>query len=385
MRCVQVSTSDDRMDCREMFYDPINPLRKKCPTCGFPDLDHVPEPYFLVKSRTMTSNELAGAESGNFFIRDRVRQVLDILAPGQCIYYSTTYKGTSTKTPWLLAVPNHQVVTAKVNPSIPRCTECGEPRSAHPGTQWSESLFGRPPRDQPHGEGWTADSDYDVLKSSTWGSSERGWDQWISRDLYLSVRLLHLLKKIKAKGFNEATCQKPISPDKDESAWISEKLQVLETAGIAFHADGTLSEEDSKWLRGFIKTHSRELKSEWDIKAVERRVKAKLPKSYLDFVSAVGPTSFEKVDEQEGFTASILPPDELEIEGGYAEFEDEESKAVNGLTFATTGHGDCFCFDIQKGKKEFAVVLYKHEGNFFEPYADNFAACIKRFVGGSDG
>lgn len=368
-----------------MFYDPINPLPTKCPKCGFPDLDHVPQPYFLVKSRTMTSNELAGAESGNFFIRERVRRVLDILVPGQCTYYPTTYKGTSTKTPWFLAVANHQVVTAKVNPSITRCTECGEPRSAHPGTQWSESLFGRPPRNQPHGQGWTADSDYDVLKSSTWGSSERGWDQWISRDLYVSVRLLHLLKKIKAKGFHEATCQKPVSPDKDESAWINQKLQVLDKAGIAFHAEGTLSKEDSKWLRGFIKTHSRDSESEWDIKAVELRAKAKLPRSYLDFVSAVGPTSFENVDEQEGFTASILPPDELEFEGGYAEFEDEESKAVNGLTFATTGHGDCFCFDVQKGKKEFAVVLYKHEGNFFEPFADNFVACIKRFTGGSGG
>ena len=92
--------------------------------------------------------------------------------------------------------------------------------------------------------------------------------------------------------------------------------------------------------------------------------------------------SFETVDEEEGFTATILTPDKLEAEAEYAEFEDEESKAVNALTFATTDHGDCFCFDIQKGKKEFAVVLYKHEVNFFEPYADNFAACIKRFAGG---
>jgi hypothetical protein len=160
---------------------------------------------------------------------------------------------------------------------------------------------------------------------------------------------------------------------------------MLEAAVIPPHAEGTLSDEDAKWLRNYIKLHSRELKSEWDIKAVERRVKAKLPKSYLDFISNVGPTSFENVDEQEGFTASILSPDELEIEAGYAEFEDAESKAVNALTFATDGHGDCFCFDVQKGKKEFAVVLYKHEGNFFEPYADNFAACIKRFVGGGDG
>ncbi|MFO0938901.1 MAG: SMI1/KNR4 family protein [Gemmataceae bacterium] len=385
MRCVEISTSDDRMDCRDMFYDPINPLPKKCPKCGFPDLDYIPQPYFLVKSRTMSPNELAGAENGNFFVRERVRQVLDILAPGQCTYFPTTYKGTTAITPWLLTVPNHQVATAKVDPSIPRCETCGEPRSAHPGTQWSEILFGKPPRNQPQAEGWTADSDYDVFKSATWGSSEKGWDQWISRDLYLSVRFLHLLKKIKAKGFYEATCQKPVSPDKDESAWIKEKFKVLESAGIRFHADGTLSDEDAKWLRSYIKTHSCEVKSDWDVKATERRVKAKLPKSYLDFISLVGPKSFDNIDEQDGFTSSILPPNELESETGYAEFEDEESKAVNAVTFASTDHGDCFCFDVQKGKKEYAIVLYKHEGNFFESYAENFAACIKRFAGQSDG
>lgn len=381
MRCVQISTSDDRMDCRDMFFDPINPLPKKCLACGFPDLDHIPQPYFLVKSRTMSPNELAGAENGNFFVRERVQRVLEVLAPGQCTYYPTTYRGTSAKTPWLLAVPNNQVVTAKVNPSIPRCSACGEPRAAHPGTQWSESVFGGPPPDPTRAEGWSADADFDVLKSSTWGSSERGWDKWIFRNLYLSVRLLHLLKMIKAKGFHEATCQKPISPNKDESAWINEKLKELEKAGIPFHADGTLSDVDARWLRGYIKTHTREIQSNWDIKAVERRLKAKLPKSYLDFIRAVGSTSFENVDEQGGFTATILTPDKLEIEMGYADFEDEESRSVNGLMFATTGHGDCFCFDAQKGKKEFAVVLYKHEGNFFEPYAENFAACVKRFAG----
>lgn len=110
MRCVQITGSDDRMDCRDMFYDPINPLPSKCAKCGFPDLDHVPQPYFLVKSRTMSPNELAPAENGNFFIRERVRCVLDMVAPGQCTYLPTCYKGTTDKTPWLLAVPNHQVV-----------------------------------------------------------------------------------------------------------------------------------------------------------------------------------------------------------------------------------------------------------------------------------
>ena len=97
----------------------------------------------------------------------------------------------------------------------------------------------------------------------------------------------------------------------------------------------------------------------------------------------VGPTTFEDVDELEGFTATILGPSELGVECFVDEFEDEESRAVNGLTFATTGHGDCFCFDVQKGKKEYPVFLYKHEMNFFEPYAENFATCIKRFAGGN--
>jgi hypothetical protein len=385
MRCVKITGSDDRMDCRDMFSDPINPLPRKCAKCGFPDLDYVPQPYFLVKSRTMSPNDLALAENGNFFIRERVRRVLDLLAPGQCTYFPTYYKGTSEKTPWQLAVPNHQVATAKVDPSIPRCPACGEPRSAHPGTQWSEMLFGRPPRSQSRGEGWMADSDHEVLKSATWGSSERGWDQWISRDLYTSVRLLHLLKQIKAKGFYEATCQTPVTPDRDESAWIKGKLQLLKESGVPFSPAGTLSADDAKWFRQFLKTQARQVEREWDIKAAEKRVSAKLPKSYVDFVTTVGPTSFEDIDEQEGFTASILPPTELGV-GGYADgFEDEDSRAVNGLTFATTGHGDCFCFDVQKGRKEYAVFLFKHEYNLLEPYADNFAACIRRFAGASDG
>src|SRR5262249_50380459 len=151
----------------------------------------------------------------------------------------------------------------------------------------SELLFDRPPRSQSRGEGWTADSDHEVLKSATWGSSERGWDQWISRDLYLSVRLLHLLKSIKAKGFYEATCQTPVTPDKDESAWNKGKLQLLFESGVPLNPAGTVSDDDAKWLRQFLKTQAGQVEREWDIKAAEKRVSAKLPKSYVDFVTAV--------------------------------------------------------------------------------------------------
>jgi len=384
MRCVELTGSDDRMDCREMFYRPINPLPPKCPKCSFPDLDHVPQPYFLVKSRTMSPNELAMAENGNFFVRERIRRVFDILAPGQCTFYPTCYNGTSEETPWYLAVPKHQVITAKVNPSIPRCEKCGEPRSAHPGTQYVEYYFGQPSRGQPLGSGWTGESEYDVLKSSTWGSSERGWNLWISRDLFMSVRLLDLLKKIKAKGFCEATCGKPTLPDNDESIWIREKLNALETNGIPLHAAGTLSDEDTKWFRDYLKHHSRKMESAWDVKAIEKQLKFKLPKTYVDFITKVGPASFENVDEEEGFTASIVAPDELDCESYRAGIlqADEETNAVDGVMFATTGHGDCFCFDVRKGKKEFPIFLFKHEYNVLEPYAENFAACIKRFADG---
>lgn len=378
MRCVQISASDDRMDCREMFSNPINPLPPKCPTCGFPDLDYIPQPYFLVKSRTMSPNELALAENGNFLVRERVRRVFDLLFPGLCTYFPTSYKGTSQTTPWLLAVPNHQVAAAKVKASIPRCDSCGEPRSAHPGSEWTESLL----RATPRSDGWSCELDHDIVKSSTWGSSGRGWKFWIFRQLYLSVRLLQLLKKVKAHGFYESSCQKPTSPNHEESAWIKEKLQLLEAAGIPLHADGTLSADDAKWLRDYIQSHARDDQQDWEIKTIERRIKAKLPKSYLDFVSTVGAISFDNIDEQEGFTATIQSPAELGETGSIDDLEDAESKSVNGLVFATTDHGDCFCFDVQKGKKEYAVFLYKHDLSCLEPYADNFAACIKRFAAG---
>jgi hypothetical protein len=336
----------------------------------------------------MTPNELALAEYGNFFIRQRVRRVFDLLAPGQCTYFPTCFKGTSQETPWLLAVPNHQVVTAKVNPSIPRCDACGEPRSAHPGTQYSEYLFSTPHRGQPLGAGWTSESDHHVLKSSTWGSSERGWDKWISRSLFMSVRLLNLLKKIKANGFYEATCEKPTPPDKEESAWINEQLQALEASGIPLHAEGTLSDEDARWFRDYLKKHPCKAEATYDIKAVEKRFKLKLPKSYVEFVTKVGLASFTDIDEQEGFSAHILPPDELgaeEYRAGALDSPDDETNAVDGVMFAKTDHGDCFCFDVRKGQKEFPVYLYKHEYNCFEPYADNFAACIKRFASGNAG
>ncbi len=370
MRCIEVSGSDDRMDCREMFYYPLNPLPRRCEACGFPDLDFVPQPYFLVKSRTMTPNETAMAEKGNFLVRDRVRRVLELLAPGQCRFYPTHFKGTMNETPWSLAVPVHQVVVANVNPSIPRCQVCGEPRSAHPGSQYSEWI-------------WGFNSEYDVLKSFTWGSADSGWDKWTIRYCYLSVRLFHLLKQIGAKGWYETTCGKPTLPDEIETKWIRESLALLKEQGIPLHALGTVPKEDAQWFRAYLKQHESKTKPDIDVKVLEQTLKFKLPKSYVEFITKVGPVAFFDIDNEEGFDAGILLPQEFDATSyrkGVLFSEDEETKLTDGVMFADTGVGDCFCFDVQKSRKEFQVFIYKHDYGAFELYAENFAACIKRFA-----
>lgn len=77
-----------------------------------------------------------------------------------------------------------------------------------------------------------------------------------------------------------------------------------------------------------------------------------------------------------------MPPLKIDFKKfrkGTIEDEDSESKQVDGVMFASTDHGDAFCFDVKKDRKEFEVYLYNHESNVFEPYTSDFVSCIKRF------
>lgn len=80
-RHAEMTGSDNRMDRRELCA-PVNPLPVKCSWCTFPDLDFVSQPYLLAKG-TSNPNEMQPAEMGNFFVRERVRKVLEVVAPGQ--------------------------------------------------------------------------------------------------------------------------------------------------------------------------------------------------------------------------------------------------------------------------------------------------------------
>ncbi len=62
---------------------------------------------------------------------------------------------------------------------------------------------------------------------------------------------------------------------------------------------------------------------------------------------------------------------------------DDEEEFFDGVAFASTDHGDELCFDFAGKSKgnDYEVHKYDHESDSFEPYARNFAECIKRFAG----
>ena len=121
MRCFELTGPDERMDCRSLADEPLNPLPQLCGKCGFPELDHVPQPYLLIRSRTMSPHELALAENRNFFVRPRIRRVLEVLAPRQCLFFPTSHEQTASPTPWFLVCRKNLVATATGKHSIARC------------------------------------------------------------------------------------------------------------------------------------------------------------------------------------------------------------------------------------------------------------------------
>ena len=106
--CVEMVGSDARMDQRGNMDLPVNALPAKCRHCTFPDLDFVPQPYFLAKG-VASPVDTAMAEAGNFFVRVRARRILELAAPGACDFYSTEELKTKQPTPWSLAVPRRNI------------------------------------------------------------------------------------------------------------------------------------------------------------------------------------------------------------------------------------------------------------------------------------
>ena len=366
MQTIDTTCSDQRLDEDGHDFDrPINQLPVSCPDCGFPDLDHVPQPYAVIKSRTKTSNEVSLAAYGNLLVTDRVKVVINIVAPGECEFFPTVFRKTDEVTNWHLAIPKRYGSTGSVLPTIPRCPSCGEPRSGHPGTQYVNRQVV---------------SDSDIAKARNWASCDSGWEAWLNRDVILSVRFLHLLKKVGAKGLFQATCGEVTKPDSNDLQWIDDMVIRLTEHGIRFNAPGTLSKEDSRWFRAFLKGQEKTA-SDFDFKAFEKQHRLRLPKSYKDFSCQLGERSFDNVDDESGNSVRVLRPDQLDLKNyrlGAFEATDEDSERVDGIMFAKSYCGDGYCFDLAAKGKESPVLLYRHEGFYYEPYTDNFVEFLRR-------
>ena len=203
----------DLLDGIRLLDTPVNKYEVKCEKCKFPDIDNTPNPYFLAKRRVFTGIEIMQADIGNLLVSDRVKKVFEILFPGECDYQRSFVEGSNTTTNWWLAIPVNTIVSGEVEETVPRCHECNQPLHAHPGSQYKY---------------WINDivSDHDIIKSSNWHSiSEKDWKEtWIARDVYLSLRLVSLLKKISAKGIYKQTGSKFNGLTKVEKTWVEESL-----------------------------------------------------------------------------------------------------------------------------------------------------------------
>ncbi|MBB5620391.1 hypothetical protein HDE69_001440 [Pedobacter cryoconitis] len=214
IRLSEVTCSDRRMDIldtEQSLDTPVNSYVVKCGFCSFPDMDIIPDPYYLY--RVFSGIEIMIADLGNLLVSDRVKKVLEVLFPGVCTFNNTFILGTRVSTGWWLAIPVNMILSGEVNDEVPRCGICNEPLHAHPGSQYKF---------------WNTDfaGEYDIVKAENWyGVDEFDWKKsWISRAVFLSVRLISLLKRISAKGIHQQSFSKYKGLTKGEKDWVEKAI-----------------------------------------------------------------------------------------------------------------------------------------------------------------
>jgi hypothetical protein len=233
-RHILLDGSDQRLDRTGNASDRVNAWPVRCDHCTLPDLDFVPSPYRIAKGTASTA-DLALADLGNLFVKERVKRVLERVA-SDCRFYRAVHAKTGDDTDWWLAVPVQLVKTADIDASVPRCPRCGEPKVAHPGSHFR-------PCDVPAVSA-------EVFKSAQWSSSNSIAEeiprrqpkslaapapkapkhQWtrltLDRDLWLSVRLWELFKKLKFKSLRrDIDCDQRLTAE--DRQWVEEQLAAV--------------------------------------------------------------------------------------------------------------------------------------------------------------
>jgi len=355
LQCLRMVGPDDRMDRVDGYLEPLNPLPVICPECKQVDLDYVHSPYVLGK-KVESPVDFAPAVAGNLLVRESMKRVLEIAAPESCKFYPTIHRKTKQPTAWWLAVPQHTQTTSE--PSANKCQKCGEPHN------WNDVMEA------------TANpiSKFEVFKAyNSWGPNSHD-----ERNLYFSVRLESLLKKLGLRGMVRSIDCKNV-PTPEDLAWVEEKFRLLKQADSKSAGAGK-SDTAKDWFKDYLKKNAKKKPVVHDFTAVEKKHGVKLPESYKEFIATVGTKTFKDIDDEEGFCAHVLPPKKLEFEDCCEQGEDEEA-TFKGVMFATTDHGDAFYFDVCRKAADYEVRKHDHEIGSYEPYAKNFAECIKRFAG----
>ncbi|GDY21136.1 hypothetical protein LBMAG56_24820 [Verrucomicrobiota bacterium] len=370
-RCVEMVGPDDQMDLRSGNMEPLNPLPQKCGHCRMPDLDFAVEPYQLGRGIEKPV-DLAPAENGNFLVRDSVKRILEVVAPGECRFVSTIHYKTKTPTPWSLAVPQRMETTATPPKDRERCPSCGEPWCFHHYSESSES--------------WRSpDATHEVFKARNWGSHKAAFISWdkdreeiFGRMLYFSIRLELLLKKLKVRGLVRSYGCRDL-PTAEDMDWVKRQLTRLK----ARPADGKTDDQPeagAPWFPDYLAKHAKPKTKPFDFAALEAKEKVKLPASYQAFAVRIGQKKFKNLNGDEGHDVVILPPQKLDFDTFRIPSEEDDGSPRRAVIFGAANSGDSLCFDVSTDNSDPEVLYHNHETDGFEPFATNFAQCIRQLA-----
>lgn len=334
IRLSQVTCLDKRMDIKDKTYlldTPTNKYELLCKTCKFPNLDKVPSPYYLTKGRNFSGIEISIADLGNLLISNRLKKIFENLLPKDCDYQETFIENSRIKTLWWLAVPRKKVLSGKVKQHISVCSQCHEPLHAHPGSQY---------------QFWLTDleSDVNIVKSSNWHSvDEKDWKKsWIGRDIYLSVQLIHLLKKITAKGIDQVSSSKYHQLLPTEKKWIEESIEKIgDLANVNAPKEPTQKQvEQFLHITGVSKIIPQK------VNMFEKKFKLKTQNA-LQYLCSIDKTT--KVTILGNLDFEVLNSNDWELR--------EDGKKL--IKFAENNFGDCLYFDPKE--KYYPVYYFDHE------------------------
>lgn len=393
---------------------PVNPLPLKCPHCTFPDLDFVANPYLLAKGISAPT-ETAGAMFGNFFVRERVRRILELAVPTACTFHPTADVKSMKSAPWWLAVPAQKLEALVPKADPPFCSKCHEPKvwDRHQGEVWERmSHYDSGGVDVFKTVDWQcrgiAEDDFETRNyyrtgvggeplPISWSRLYPGTEppthpeRWtrlvLERELYFSVRLEQLLQKAKVKGqLRRGIGFDDVKLTPEDGYWVEEKFRLLAEQGLADAPNtGTRKSSDAaqKWFKQFLKRNAAKGIKAIDFAAVETKRKLTLPQDYKDFISKVGSKPFKNVNDMEETVTRVLPPHKLDFKShrrGEVDCLVGEDAEVDGVAFAEMDNGDCFVFDVSIKNSDYPVFWFRHEESRLEAFAPSFAECIKRFV-----